>query len=107
IEKKGEAETVPTITEENHPLIMALQKASYDVNEKELPVIGVMGQSDSRWFIQNGIPAINYGPGTTANKVHGYDECMDLEDLLNTIKVLALFCANVVCNKITINEGVR
>lgn len=107
IEKKGEAETVPTITEENHPLIMALQKASNEVNEKELPVIGVMGQSDSRWFIQNGIPAINYGPGTTANKVHGYDECMDLEDLLNTVKVLALFCANVVCNKITINEGVR
>jgi succinyl-diaminopimelate desuccinylase len=107
IEKKMEAETVPTITEPNSPLIMALQDASSVVNGKELPVIGVMGQSDSRWFIQNGIPAINYGPGTPANKIHGYDECMEIEDLINTIKVIALFCTNVVGNKSTMSEGVR
>lgn len=106
IKKKGEAETVPTITEQNHPLIRALQKASKEVNGKELPVIGVMGQSDSRWFIQNGIPAINYGPGTTANRVHGYDECMEIEDLINTIKVISLFCTNVVCKEKIMNEGV-
>lgn len=91
IEKIAGAETVPTITEPNHPLILALQKASMEVNERELPVIGVMGQSDSRWFIQNGIPAINFGPGTPANRIHGFDECMDIEDLINTTKVVALF----------------
>jgi succinyl-diaminopimelate desuccinylase len=100
-------ETVPTITEPNHPLISALQKASVEVNGKELPVIGVMGQSDSRWFIKNGIPAINYGPGTSANRIHGYDECMEVEDLINTTKVISLFCMNVVGSEISLSEGVR
>jgi succinyl-diaminopimelate desuccinylase len=105
--ENGEFETVPTITEPNHPLITALQKASVEVNGKELPVIGVMGQSDSRWFIQNGIPAINYGPGTPANRIHGYDECMEVEDLINTTKVISLFCMNVVGSEISLSEGVR
>jgi succinyl-diaminopimelate desuccinylase len=106
IERKNEAETLPTITEVNHPLIQALQQASQEINGKELPVIGVMGQSDSRWFIANGIPAINYGPGTPANRIHGYDECMDIDDLLNTVQVIAMFCANLVGTKTMISEGV-
>ncbi|MFD2445021.1 M20 family metallopeptidase [Bacillus sp. CGMCC 1.16607] len=107
VEKIGSAETAPTITEHNHPLILALQKASMEINKKELPVIGVMGQSDARWFIKNGIPAINYGPGTPANRIHGYDECMEIADLMNTTKVISRFCVNVVCNEMTVNEGVR
>jgi succinyl-diaminopimelate desuccinylase len=106
IEKIGDAETVPTITMENHPLISALQNASCAVNGKELPVIGVMGQSDARWFIQNGIPAINYGPGKTSNRIHGYDECMEIEDLMNTTKVISVFCANVVNLEKKTCEGV-
>lgn len=104
--KAAGPEAEPTITEDNHPLIQALQKASIEMNGKELPVIGVMGQSDSRWFIQNGIPAINYGPGTPSNRIHGYDECMEVEDLINTIKVISLFCMNVVGTINPIEEGV-
>ncbi|MBE4906521.1 ArgE/DapE family deacylase [Bacillus luteolus] len=96
IQKKGEAETTPTIIERNHPIIEALQKASIAMNNVELPIVGVMGQSDSRWFIQNGIPAINYGPGTPTNRLHGYDEYMEISDLLNTVKVISLFCLNIV-----------
>ncbi|MBY0123565.1 M20 family metallopeptidase [Bacillus sp. S/N-304-OC-R1] len=100
LQKKGEAETTPTIVERNHPLIEALQEASKEINDVELPVTGVMGQSDSRWFIQNGIPAINYGPGTQANRVHGFDEFMEISNLLNTVKVISLFCINMVNKKI-------
>lgn len=102
----NQAKTVPTIMEENHPLIATLQEASKEINGKVLPVIGVMGQSDSRWFIQNGIPAINYGPGTANNRIHGYDECMNIEDLMNTVKVISLFCKRVVCNEMNILKGV-
>ncbi|MFT4414363.1 M20 family metallopeptidase [Fredinandcohnia humi] len=104
--KKGEAETVPTITDPEHPLIYALQQASKEINDVELPVIGVMGQSDARWFIQHGIPAINYGPGTPENRLHGFDEFMEIDDLLNTVKVLSLFCMNMVNNNNLIGKGV-
>jgi succinyl-diaminopimelate desuccinylase len=106
IERMTDAEARPTVTEANHLLIEALQLASKQVNGQELPVVGVMGQSDARWFIQNGIPAINYGPGTSFNRIHGYDECMDINDLMNTICVVALFCQNVVGNKKWLVEGV-
>ncbi|MHC0036969.1 M20 family metallopeptidase [Pseudoneobacillus sp. C159] len=107
IERIVEAESSPTITEENHPLINALQQANKQVNGRELPVVGVMGQSDARWFIGNGIPAINYGPGTASNRIHGYDEYMNIADLMNTIAVVALFCLNVVGNKNLLMEGVK
>jgi succinyl-diaminopimelate desuccinylase len=96
MERLREAETEPTMVESDHLLIETLQQASHEINETRLPVIGVMGQSDSRWFIKNGIPAINYGPGTQANRIHGYDEFMEVSDLLNSIKVLSLFCVKLV-----------
>jgi succinyl-diaminopimelate desuccinylase len=88
-------ETEPTIVDENSPLIHALQQASESVNGTKLPVVGVLGQSDARYFIKHGIPSINYGPGTNQNNLHGIDEYMDLNDLINSTKVIALFLHNV------------
>jgi succinyl-diaminopimelate desuccinylase len=91
-----EFQTDPTVTEEDSPLIAELQSAMKAVTGTELPVVGMLGQSDTRWFVKYGIPGINFGPGTNDNNLHGYDEFMGMEDLIQTTKVLAVLGNNVV-----------
>jgi succinyl-diaminopimelate desuccinylase len=91
-----EFQTEPTVTEEDSPLIAELQAAVKAVTGTELPVVGMLGQSDTRWFVKYGIPGINFGPGTNDNNLHGYDEFMGMEDLIQTTKVLAVLGNNVV-----------
>ncbi|TWT25355.1 M20 family metallopeptidase [Planomicrobium sp. CPCC 101110] len=96
VDRISSFETNPTVTGEDSPLIAQIQEANKEVTGKVLPVVGMLGQSDSRWFIQNGIPAINFGPGTNDNNLHGYDEFMDIDDLIQTTKVLAVLLKNYV-----------
>ncbi|MDF2679341.1 MAG: acetylornithine deacetylase or succinyl-diaminopimelate desuccinylase [Brevibacillus sp.] len=90
-------QTDPTITKEDSPLISELQQAVQEVTAHTLPVVGVLAQADTRWFIQNGIPGINYGPGTSENNIHGFNECMEIEDLIQTTKILTVLAKNIVC----------
>jgi len=96
VERILDFETVPTITEEDSPLIEEIQKANLEVNGMRLPVVGMLGQADTRWFNKNGIPGINFGPGTNDNNLHGYDEFMDIENLIQTTKVLAVLVRNYI-----------
>ncbi|WP_209123473.1 M20 family metallopeptidase [Alkalihalobacillus sp. BA299] len=96
IERILDFQTEPTVTGEDSPLIEEIQKASREVKGETLPVVGMLGQSDTRWFINNGIPGINFGPGTNHNNLHGYDEFMEIEDLIHTTKVLAVLTLNYV-----------
>ncbi|RFU65047.1 M20 family metallopeptidase [Peribacillus glennii] len=94
IERVPDFQTNPTVTEENSPLIEELQTAVKEVTGTTLPVVGMLGQSDTRWFIQAGIPGINFGPGTNDNRIHSYDEFMDIEDLISTTKILSILAKN-------------
>ncbi|GGE45134.1 succinyl-diaminopimelate desuccinylase [Pullulanibacillus camelliae] len=94
IEKIPDFETEPTVISEDSPLITAIQEANKEVTGQTLPVVGMMGQTDARWYINNGIPSINFGPGTNENHLHGYDEYMDIKDLLQTTKVLSVLARN-------------
>ncbi|MFD1037436.1 M20 family metallopeptidase [Virgibacillus byunsanensis] len=96
VERITSFETDPTVTKEDSPLITQIQNACKEVTGKSLPVVGMLGQSDARWFIQNGIPGINFGPGTNDNNLHGYDEFMDIDDLVQTTKILAVLIKNYV-----------
>lgn len=89
-------QTEPTITEADSPLIAELQEAVKEVTGEPLPVVGVLAQADTRWFIKNGIPGINFGPGSSENNIHGFNECMVIEDLLQTTKILTVLANNVV-----------
>lgn len=89
-------ETEPTLVDENSPLIEEFQKVIQDTTGSTLPVVGILGQSDLRWFMKNGIPGINFGPGSNDNNIHGYDECMSIEDLIQTTKILARVAGNIV-----------
>jgi succinyl-diaminopimelate desuccinylase len=94
VERVPDFQTNPTVTEANSPLIEELQSAIREVRETTIPVVGMLGQSDTRWFIQNGIPGINFGPGTNNNNLHGYDEFMEIEDLIQTTKILTVLAKN-------------
>ncbi|PLR77031.1 hypothetical protein CU633_12495 [Bacillus sp. V3-13] len=94
IERVPDFQTDPTVTEENSPLIEELQTAIKEVAGKTLPVVGMLGQSDTRWFIQQGVPGINFGPGTNDNNLHSFDEFMDIKDLIQTTKILSVLARN-------------
>jgi succinyl-diaminopimelate desuccinylase len=96
VERILDFETEPTVTSSDSPLITAIQEACLEVTGNTLPVVGMLGQSDARWFIKNGIPAINFGPGTNDNNLHGYDEFMEIDDLVQTTKILAVLVKNYV-----------
>lgn len=96
VERISDFETEPTVTSANSPLIADIQNANQEVTGQTLPVVGMLGQSDARWFIKNGIPAINFGPGTNDNNLHGYDEYMEIDDLVQTTKVLSVLIYNYV-----------
>jgi succinyl-diaminopimelate desuccinylase len=105
IERILDFETAPTITDEDSPVIEEIQKANLEVNDNRLPVVGMLGQSDTRWFIKNGITGINFGPGTNDNNLHSYDEFMDIDNLIQTTKVLAVLVRNYV-GKQAVNRDV-
>ncbi|KIL48489.1 M20 family metallopeptidase [Jeotgalibacillus soli] len=94
VERLPDFQTNPTVTEENSSLIKELQSAIKEVTGRTLPVVGMLGQSDTRWFIEQGIPGINFGPGTSDNNLHSYDEFMEIEDLIQTTKILAVLAKN-------------
>jgi succinyl-diaminopimelate desuccinylase len=98
--------TPPTVMEEDSPLIDKLQNAQMTLGRERLPVVGMMGQTDGRWFLQQGIPTISFGPGRSDNHLHGYDEFVDLDDLLHTIKVLTIFVQGELCPTISTAHSV-
>lgn len=97
IERLEGFNTPPTVVAEDSPLIEKLQQANQAVGGERLPVVGMMGQTDGRWFLQQGIPTVSYGPGRSDNNLHGYDEFVDIDDLIRTIKVLTVFARNELC----------
>lgn len=96
VERIPDFQTEPTVIEDRSPLIEELQNAVEEVTGKRLPVVGMLGQADTRWFLKHGIPGINFGPGTNDNNLHGYDEFMDIEDLIKTTKILSVLARNIV-----------
>lgn len=42
---------------------------------------------DTRHFVQNGIPAVVVGP--TQERIHSYDECVDIESVIKTAEIIA------------------
>ena len=43
---------------------------------------------DTRFFVHHGIPAVTCGP--QAERIHSFDEIVDIESMVKTAKVIAL-----------------
>lgn len=88
----------PTYTPAKEEIVQtALENANYIWNKEVIPVYQ-WATSDGKYYRYAGIPAIQYGPANI-DGVHGYNECADIEDILN--------CAKTYCAVITDFLGVE
>lgn len=82
----------PYVSDQNSILIQILKKNSKQILGTDLPVEGLGGFSDGRFFANDmGIPTAHYGPGQIVEgRPHGVNENVRIDDLVKVAKVCAL-----------------
>ncbi|MBR1220141.1 ArgE/DapE family deacylase [Bradyrhizobium sp. U87765 SZCCT0131] len=70
----------------------ALRRAYGDVYGGDLPDLSFTAITDTRYYAHHGIPCLCFG--ATAKRMHGFDECVELESLRKTTRAIALFVAD-------------
>ena len=76
----------------NQPVITSLQQTYADVTGEALPLVTFEGATDARFFnLYGGIPATCYGP--VGGSIHGIDEWVSINSMMDVTKVLAVFMA--------------
>jgi acetylornithine deacetylase len=76
----------------NTPMVKSLQEAHLDVIGTDAGQFVFTGTTDARFFnLYGGIPATCYG--ATGGNIHGIDEWVSIESVVDAAKVLAVFMA--------------
>lgn len=76
----------------NQPMVHLLQQCHHDVAGSRAPLLASTGTTDARFFhLYAGIPATCYGP--QAGNIHGIDEWVSIDSLMEVAQVYALFIA--------------
>lgn len=76
----------------NTPMVKSLQAAHLDVIGTEAGQFTFTGTTDARFFnLYGGIPATCYG--ATGGNIHGIDEWVSIDSVVDAAKVLAVFMA--------------
>ncbi|MEW6644361.1 MAG: ArgE/DapE family deacylase [Pseudomonadota bacterium] len=70
----------------------ALRRAYGTVYGGALPELSFTAITDTRYYAHHGIPCLCFG--ATAQRMHGFDECVELESLKKTTRAIALFVAD-------------
>jgi acetylornithine deacetylase len=80
------------IVDENEPVLGALAAAHRDVAGRALERVALTATTDARFFnIYGAIPATCYGP--SGSSIHGIDEWVSIDSMMETTAVLAVFIA--------------
>ena len=80
------------IVDENEAVLGTLSAAYRDVVGAELEAVTFTGTTDIKFFnLYGSIPATCYGP--TGSSIHGIDEWVSIESMMQTSAVLAVFIA--------------
>jgi acetylornithine deacetylase len=78
----------------DHPICRALIDSFEEVVGRKPVVKGHDGAADTRFLIKYGAtPTVIFGPGTIT-QMHATDEWVNIDDLMTTVKVLALTIIN-------------
>jgi acetylornithine deacetylase len=76
----------------NQPVIASLQRTYADVIGDDVPLVTFEGTTDARFFnLYGGIPATCFGP--VGGSIHGIDEWVSIDSMMDVTKVLAVFIA--------------
>lgn len=78
----------------NHPAIKTMKSCIRDVMGKEPSVQGAISAGDQYYILKAGIPGIWTGPGDI-NILHQTDEYIDLDELVQAVKIYASFIQRV------------
>ncbi|MFQ6094024.1 MAG: ArgE/DapE family deacylase, partial [bacterium] len=88
VETKVFQEGEASVTSEDEPICLALSKVVEGVKGQPVGVGICPGLLETRFLVQEGIPAVIYGPGRL-ELAHGPEEYVGVEDLLNCTEVYA------------------
>ncbi|MDA1076977.1 MAG: acetylornithine deacetylase/succinyl-diaminopimelate desuccinylase family protein [Proteobacteria bacterium] len=89
-------EVIPTMTDQNAPVVRAVHSAVEEVLGQQPTYVVSPGTYDQKHFDRIGLlkDCIAYGPGIL-DLAHQVDEYVDIVDMLDSAKVMALACANL------------
>jgi len=76
----------------DHPFVKIVY-ASINIIKGNAEIEGIGFHTDMGWFVNVGIPTVNFGPGTP-RVAHQNDESLSEQDLLNATKTIALTILN-------------
>lgn len=77
------------LLEPDHPLVASLSRAHVDALGVAPPTMAMASTTDARSYLAAGIPAVAYGP--RVRDIHGIDEAVDLESIVDGARALARF----------------
>ncbi len=89
-------EDIPFEIEEEAPLVQQLRKAIKKVKGVDLGVTGYYPASDGRFFACRNIPTVVFGSGSSL-QAHTTDEYVEIDQVIDSAKILALLALDVVC----------
>jgi acetylornithine deacetylase len=73
----------------NNPGVKSLSAAYAQVSDKEVIISGLKAVADSTFLSQAGIPTVLFGPGSIGSGVHGPDEFVPIEQVIESTKIFA------------------
>jgi acetylornithine deacetylase len=78
--------------DDNAPVVLALKECHNDVLGKMPETVALTGAFDGKHFnLYGDTPAVAYGP--TGGNIHGVDEWVSIDSMMDVVEVLALFIA--------------
>jgi len=78
-----------SIVPADEPVVVALSRAYEGLHGVKPDLVPTTATTDARHFVRHGVPAICFGP--RGERIHGIDERVSLQSMLQTAQVLALF----------------
>jgi len=86
----SEGDVAPNVdTDPDDPFVKITESALADLVDENRPLIGYTQTSDGRWFADDGIPIIHFGPGDPA-LAHAADEHVPVQQLVEGAQLMAL-----------------
>jgi len=77
----------PMNTPVDHPMLQTILKNASVIQKKEPKIRGTEFVTDAAHYAGKGVTSLIYGP--SGDGLHGDNECVDVESLIETTKVLA------------------
>jgi acetylornithine deacetylase/succinyl-diaminopimelate desuccinylase family protein len=81
-------------TPPDHPGCQNLAKSYKEATKREATFSGMKCVAEVTYFVQNGIPAVCFGPGGIFRGCHGIDEHVPVADVIDHAKALAAMIIN-------------